>query len=506
VLNFATAVEWLTPRLRRRSTWFLGALFAVVGVAATDIAKSYFTAGFEHLVSTVRSTWEERACERREALVKNDDGLFTILLSPLQGDDSKRSRTERVGLAFLGQAGFRLITLCEPFGIDLSVELITSQIQASRRGEAILRERGADLLIFGRVLTDNSLYIWAINDHGGCHFSSDPIILRNGAVPGEFQKETKNKLIGVTLSKIAAACDREPKDIDWQLLERQLLKLGNLLASATLELPEDQLINVSLAFYNGVTRVYANGDGNDWLEKGRLLSRAEATAAATGDLRRAQAWLLYGKFSYMKSTKSGDKKDLEAALNAYNRSIQISPRADAFGFRADAYIKLGEDQHAIEDLDQAIQLNPDDPTLLLDRASVYSKVGKDDRAIRDLDQAIQLKPDDPPLLNWRCYLLAKAGHLGPALSDCNRAIALRPDFAAALDSRGFTYLRLGQLDNAMSDYDAALKLNPKSAESLYGRGLANMKKGQTQKAKEDITAAEAIKPDIAGEFARYGLK
>jgi tetratricopeptide (TPR) repeat protein len=540
VFDFAP-IAWLKPHLQKRSMALLAAAFGVAGMALYDVGKSYFTAGFEYLITTGRSVWEDQSCERRQASIKKEDDHFTILVSPLQGDDFKLSQTERVRHAFLNQGGFRLIQICESLGIDSSKkELVTNQIETAARGRAILRERGADLLIFGKVLLGDSLQVWAINDHGGCHFSPEPILLKNGTMPGEFEAETKYKLIGTTLSEVAAACTRQAKDIDWELLARQLTKMRNLLRRAHLTLPEQQLEEVSLAYYNGINRLYHNGGGDEWLKEALSFSWDEANAERTGDSRRAQAWLLHGRFSYTKSVTSGDKKDVESAIDAYSRSLKIFPTADVFSLRAEAYGQTGDHKSAIRDLDQAIQRKPDDADLYaaradaysatrdhksairdLDqaikrkpdnaglyaaRADAYSATGDHESAIRDYDQAIQRKPDDAELLNNRCYELAKVGRLEMALADCNKSLGLRPDDANTLDSRGFTYLRMGRFRSAIADFDAALRLDRKLAHSLYGRALATLRTGgDKRQASKDIAEAKSMLPDVAVEFARYGL-
>jgi tetratricopeptide (TPR) repeat protein len=58
-----------------------------------------------------------------------------------------------------------------------------------------------------------------------------------------------------------------------------------------------------------------------------------------------------------------------------------------------AYGSKGQFDRAIEDLDQAIRLNPNFAEAFSNRGNAYTNKGQPDRAIQDLDQAIRLNPN-----------------------------------------------------------------------------------------------------------------
>ena len=58
-----------------------------------------------------------------------------------------------------------------------------------------------------------------------------------------------------------------------------------------------------------------------------------------------------------------------------------------------AYYGKGQYGRAIEDLNQAIQLDPNDADLFNNRGLAYNDKGENDRAIEDFNQAIRLNPD-----------------------------------------------------------------------------------------------------------------
>ncbi len=164
------------------------------------------------------------------------------------------------------------------------------------------------------------------------------------------------------------------------------------------------------------------------------------------------------------------------------------------------------DDPAIRELDNRLQLNPNDATAYYKRGLLFAQFGDFQRALQDFDQTLRLNPKDAESLNNRCWVRAIVGELQPALRDCDEALQIRPGFADALDSRGFVSLKLGQLVKAIADYDLAIRIDPKRASSLYGRGIAKIRTSNTAAGNHDIAAAKAIQPNIATEFAGYGVR
>ena len=85
--------------------------------------------------------------------------------------------------------------------------------------------------------------------------------------------------------------------------------------------------------------------------------------------------------------------------------------------------KTGDYRGAIEDLNQAIKLNPNFAAYY-NRGLVRSYLGNKLAALEDLNQAIKLNPDFPPAYNNRGVLRSYLGNKLAALEDLNQAIKL----------------------------------------------------------------------------------
>jgi tetratricopeptide (TPR) repeat protein len=553
-LDFARATEWILPYLRRPATWVYVTVGLALSGATAHFLQSQISAGFEKVAERSASFVEDWTCQHRKASIKLSDDRFTILVSPLQGD-SNRTQTEEIFTALLGRGGVQLVPVCQSLQIDARGEYVTGLITAIDQGKDILKEWHADLILFGKVsATDGSLHIWAVNEHGGCDNSLQPVVLKRGALPGEFESGTKAKLYGAVLKEIAAAC-RHTDDMNWDVFKKQMRKLTALVFGSTLELREEEQMELSVSYYNGLNLLY-NHDGDvAWFEAASSFTSFLLNSKAT-DPVKLNALFFVGRALFAKGNKTNDNDAFAKGIKVFDHMLPLIPasmpelRADSLVMRARGHDRMGDDGLAIQDLDEAIRLIPvssperraealtvraaahrrkgDEELVVQDldeairlipvssperrantlraRAETHSRKGDVELAIQDLDDAIRLRPQDPGALNDRCYQLAKIGQLELALADCNESLNLRPNDPHTLDSRGFTYLKLKQPESAINDYDAVLRLDAKQAYSLYGRGVAHLMLGNNDQGNQDIAAAKAIKADITDEFARYGVK
>ena len=159
-----------------------------------------------------------------------------------------------------------------------------------------------------------------------------------------------------------------------------------------------------------------------------------------------------------------------------------------------------------QELEARIKTSPTDAAGYLDRADAFASKGDFANALDDMDRAVALKPNDASMLNARCFTRAQANKdLPAALDDCNEALKLAPRDPPTLDSRGFVYFRLGQLDRAVADYDAALDVDQTIAPSLYVRGIARRRQGDLKGGDADIAAAVKRDPSVADTYKRLGV-
>ena len=127
---------------------------------------------------------------------------------------------------------------------------------------------------------------------------------------------------------------------------------------------------------------------------------------------------------------------------------------------------------AIEYLNNAIKMQPDDETYYYNRGVAYDNLGQYQPAIKDFNEAIRLQPNDAEAYHGRGFAYDKLGQYQRAIEDYNQAIRLQPDYPKAYNNRGINYLSQGNNTLGCSDARKACALgNCKLLEMAKGRGV-----------------------------------
>ena len=162
------------------------------------------------------------------------------------------------------------------------------------------------------------------------------------------------------------------------------------------------------------------------------------TAAAQDRDGQWQGCTLYSEHGKVRANASLDL--VIDACTAIIQANQETPKRLAFALanRGYAYRNKHDYDRAIQDLDQAIKLDPDNALAFVNRGDAYRNKREYDRAIRDYDQAIKLDPNN----------------------------------AITFNDRGSAYGGRRDYDRAIQDYDEAIRLDPNLARAFYNRGIA----------------------------------
>jgi tetratricopeptide (TPR) repeat protein len=184
-----------------------------------------------------------------------------------------------------------------------------------------------------------------------------------------------------------------------------------------------------------------------------LLIAVGGTTASAQDYTQLKAWCFV----------NGTDDQTIQGCNAVVTSGQLSSadKGNAIANRGLAYRQKGQLDRALEDFNEAVRLNPNNPNNYNFRGTCYDALKQYDRAIQDYDHALKLYP-----YSFAVYL-----------------------------NRGITYVHLGQLDHGIEDYTQGIKLNPNEVMAYQNRGNAYKRKGQLDLARADFDKVQQLKKD-----------
>lgn len=105
-----------------------------------------------------------------------------------------------------------------------------------------------------------------------------------------------------------------------------------------------------------------------------------------------------------------------------------------------------------------VALKPNDGLALRLRGMVNADLGNYDSAMNDYNQSLLLDADNPVTFNARGLVALKNNWVQLAFNDFDRAIQLDPGYALAYNNRGYAYQLLGNVLPAANDFQKAIDL------------------------------------------------
>ncbi len=178
------------------------------------------------------------------------------------------------------------------------------------------------------------------------------------------------------------------------------------------------------------------------------------------------------------------KRENDQAIADCSQAINLHPNfVIAYGRRGAAYMGKGQYDRAIEDYNKAIQRASRVDhyflaNLFIGRGSSYSFNGQHDRAIEDYTQALGFMPNNAAAFWGRATVYKLKGEYDRAIEDYNKAIQIEPANTYALYGRCAAYAIIGHFDQALSDCNHVLSLNDFHDPYALGlRGFTYLKMG-----------------------------
>ncbi|MBI1247555.1 hypothetical protein GC197_06870 [bacterium] len=230
----------------------------------------------------------------------------------------------------------------------------------------------------------------------------------------------------------------------------------------------------------------------------------------------------------------------ESAISDWTEVLKLKPSSDVLAKRGDLWSSLNEFEKAEADLNEAVQMEPENPEILYIRGKVYLEQWKTGPAFNDFSKVIEIDPQHKMARFQRAYLL-----MGVATTNANQRAAAKdlkivvdadPDWLAARyhyvralsgyeesarelvkhasyvlwhdpDSdcmhmyRAKAYAQLKQFDLALKDANDYMEANPRDPLRVTVRAIVYTDMENHEKAIGDWTTRLKYKHD--SELALY---
>lgn len=183
----------------------------------------------------------------------------------------------------------------------------------------------------------------------------------------------------------------------------------------------------------------------------------------------------------------GRVADGRESLRHYDEALKAGPLALFHGDRAAALRDEKKFQEALDEVDAALELDPDEPEFLVDRLYDLLSLGRNDEIPEIVELVEALDPLNARLPRFRSYALEVAAYEankmkgGAASVDrVNQGIALSGGDSMAYLVRGRGYLQAGDEARALADFQTAIRLDPTNFTAYLNVDALHARRGQWQ--------------------------
>jgi serine/threonine-protein kinase len=215
----------------------------------------------------------------------------------------------------------------------------------------------------------------------------------------------------------------------------------------------------------------------------------EKIALGITDVPNAYEFYLKGRASLQNSDRLDN---LRNARDFFNRAIALD------GSFAMAHAGLGESywkeyeitseltliELAAASLERARDINDQLSPVQYLLGLINSGTGKYESAIENFENALQL---DPKFTNAHLGIAGAYNAMGEnekAVETYQKIIEQKPEFWMGYKDLGIHYLTLGEIDNAITNFEKVTQITPQNSTAYSNLGIAYYYKGDTEKAKE----------------------
>jgi Flp pilus assembly protein TadD len=157
-------------------------------------------------------------------------------------------------------------------------------------------------------------------------------------------------------------------------------------------------------------------------------------------------------------------------------------------------LQRGEVDQALDQIQMAAQLQPDDEAAQKNLGSALLQKGQVDEAMAHFQKALELRPDDSGAENNLGFALFRKGRTDEAIAHYRKALELQSDDTGARHNLGSALLRNGQVDEAIDEFQKVLAIQPDSAEAHNDLANALSENGREAEAIQHWEKSLASRP------------
>jgi tetratricopeptide (TPR) repeat protein len=189
-------------------------------------------------------------------------------------------------------------------------------------------------------------------------------------------------------------------------------------------------------------------------------------------LLAAGAWQTRIQVGYWQNTEMLFRHALAVTENNYTACVNLGTCLSA----------RGDVQGAVNCYDQALRMNPSDPSVLYDLGNGFAKLGMWDEAIPNYRKALEITPNQADILDNLGFALAAKMQYVEAIANFEAALKIDPDSTAAHNNLATVLFREQRFGEAAQHFREALRITPDNPRICVNLGDTLIRLGKPAEA------------------------
>jgi tetratricopeptide (TPR) repeat protein len=193
-----------------------------------------------------------------------------------------------------------------------------------------------------------------------------------------------------------------------------------------------------------------------------------------------------------RAMKDEQSRETLEKMNSHFKDMLVSVIAECYYTSGRIYEDM-EDPNAAElDYSDALKYNPDHSKAFACRGCVHMEFDQDKEAVEDFTAAIRLDRDDAFVYEQRAKAYIKLEKFKEAIADFDKCLSLGRGTAHIYMNRANCFSRLCDYRKSLEDANRAVQLLPDKGETYFMRAVVYVNTGEYDKAISDLNEAERL--------------
>lgn len=157
----------------------------------------------------------------------------------------------------------------------------------------------------------------------------------------------------------------------------------------------------------------------------------------------------------------------QPAIEPTSDTLAIDAQIEALIYDSQNYLNANQIDQAIESLNNALEIKPNEKRILIKRATIYFETLQFDEAVLDLNQILLTTPEDIQALHLRGNVYFSQDEKNKAIADFEKVIELDSSFLDAYIQLGFLYVNYEEYPQAIDIFNTYIDLVDDGEDKNY---------------------------------------